>query len=690
MSGDKAKIYDSLFRNSHDSIIVIDNEQKIVHMNDVAKKLFLYNIFDQNVKISDLLDKYINEDFKTYETSVKHNSKIKISVYQYSVSPSDRASWKVLIVKNITEYKHRERVLLKERECTLVALQCVHDAIIITDVNGVIDYLNTVAERLTGWSEAEAHGLPLTDVFTMVDETTRQPVENPAERCLREGKNVTSTHRTLLIQRSGQERVIEYTASPIRDQGLWEEDTPEAVVGAVLVCRDVTAMVGMARQMAHQASHDALTGLLNRHAFEARLVQALHSAKIERHDHVLCYLDLDQFKIVNDTCGHIAGDQLLKQLATLLPTRVRSSDTIGRLGGDEFGLLLWNCSIAGARQVAEGLQSAIRDFRFTWEEKTFDIGVSIGLVPITAASGDLAAVLRAADAVCYVAKEQGRNRIQVYQPDDTVLAQRHGEMQWVHRIRQALAEDRFCLYYQAIVPLARQDKTSVHGEILLRLVDEQGQLISPLAFIPAAERYHLMPTIDRWVIRHALAIMAHHRLPPNGKHTPMHIAINLSGQSLCEEQFLEFVIEQLQQSGVTPGRVCFEITETAAIANLTHALHFITALREIGCHFALDDFGSGLSSFAYLKGLPVDYLKIDGGFVRDMLDDPINSAIVNAINQIGHVMGIQTIAEFVENDSTLTKLRELGVDYAQGYGIARPEPLVSPAIQGTNNPRQTE
>jgi EAL domain-containing protein (putative c-di-GMP-specific phosphodiesterase class I) len=340
-------------------------------------------------------------------------------------------------------------------------------------------------------------------------------------------------------------------------------------------------------------------------------------------------------------------------------------------------VILQSCYIDEARQVAEDLRRVIKDFRFTWEEKTFALGVSIGLVPITADCGSLSEILSAADAACYVAKEQGRNRIQVYQPHDTTMTQCHQEMQWVHRITRALAEERFCLYYQTIAPLAMHHRGEIHGEILIRMVDEQGELVSPMTFIPAAERYHLMPAIDRWVIRTALAVMAQTQkaMPP---HTAQrHFTINLSGQSLGDDQFLEFVIEQLQQNHIAAGQVCFEITETAAIANLADAVRCMTTLRESGCRFALDDFGSGLSSFTYLKQLPVDYLKIDGSFVKGMLEDPIDCAMVASINQIGHIMGIQTIAEFVENDAILAKLKELGVDYAQGYGIAKPVPLVS-------------
>lgn len=663
-------IYDSFFGAFQDGVIIINILQEVLYYNDAAKEILLLNkIYSQNPKISDLFENYaFDKDYQEYNASIKNNNRI-VSVYQYPVRFPGSVSGKIVLVRDITEYKHLEEVLCRERERAHVTLQCVNDAVMVIDIDGTIDSLNPVAERCTGWSDAAAHGRPLAEVFTVIDELTRQPLADPIAPCLREGCIITHANSSLLIQRDSQERAIEYTAAPIR--------TAEGIVGVVLVFRDVTAIVGMARQMAYQASHDSLTGLFNRRAFEAYLARALSSAKTENTHHALCYLDLDQFKIVNDTCGHVAGDQLLKQLTTLLRSWVRTTDILSRLGGDEFGVILQSCPISEARQVAEDLRRAIKDFRFTWDEKTFEIGVSIGLVPITADCGSLSEMLSAADAACYMAKEQGRNRIQVYQPDDTAMAQRYHEMQWVHRITRALAEERFCLYYQTIMPLATHSQGETYGEILIRMVDEQGELVPPMAFIPAAERYHLMPAIDRWVVRTALAVMAQPHKTPTLHASQRHFAINLSGQSLGDDQFLEFVTEQIQQSGVAAEQVCFEITETAAIANLAGAIRFMTTLRESGCRFALDDFGSGLSSFAYLKQLPVDYLKIDGSFVKGMLDDPIDCAMVDSINQIGHVMGIRTIAEFVENHAILAKLKELGVDYAQGYAIAKPIPLVS-------------
>jgi EAL domain-containing protein (putative c-di-GMP-specific phosphodiesterase class I) len=353
--------------------------------------------------------------------------------------------------------------------------------------------------------------------------------------------------------------------------------------------------------------------------------------------------------------------------------KVRASDLLARLGGDEFGVILEDCNLDMAYRIADGLRQSIKDFRFAWQDRFFEVGASIGLVPISAASGNMTEVLSAADSACYVAKDLGRNRVHIYQPDDDALARRHGEMQWVQRINDGLDDNRFQLYGQHMVPLTAGAPTFC--EILLRLHEAEVGLIPPNAFIPAAERYYLMPNIDRWVVARALAALGRSHWPEDTSDQPVMYAINLSGQSLCDDQFLDFVVTHLQESRVPPGRICFEITETAAIANLTRAIAFIARLKDMGCRFALDDFGSGLSSFGYLKSLPVDYLKIAGNFIQDIVVDPVDHAMVDAINQIGHVMGLTTIAESVENDAILQMLRTLGVDYAQGYGISEPVPL---------------
>jgi diguanylate cyclase (GGDEF)-like protein/PAS domain S-box-containing protein len=574
----------------------------------------------------------------------------------------------IVIVRDIASRKQAEAELFREKERLQVTLESIGGGGSNTHLAGRIEYFNPVAEELTGWTSAEAAGQPLSAVFQVRDENTRKPVADPVQRCLEERRPLRLPESVVLPHRGGhREYSVEIAASPIRNY-------EGAVIGAVLALHDVTTLRNMARQMAYQARHDPLTGLINRGEFEVRLEQALESARSGHTQHALCYLDLDQFKIVNDTCGHIAGDELLKQLTAHLQARVRETDTLARLGGDEFGILLEHCPIEEASETADSLRQVVKRFRFAWQGKIFEIGASIGLVPITADSGSIVDVLSAADSACYVAKDHGRNRIHVYQPEDSALTQRHGEMQWVHRVNRALGEDRFRLFFQKVMPLSA-DEPERYGEILVRMVDEQGKMVPPMAFIPAAERYQMMPALDRWVLSAALDALRERNPSLNEISV---CAINLSGQSLCDDHFLSSVVELLDSSQVNPSHICFEITETAAIANLARATRFIAVLKGMGCRFALDDFGSGLSSFSHLKHLPVDFLKIDGSFVRDMIRDPVDAAMVEAINRIGHVMGIRTIAEAVENDAIVAKLRTLGVNFAQGSIIARPEPFQSP------------
>ncbi|HEV2855495.1 MAG TPA: EAL domain-containing protein [Thermoanaerobaculia bacterium] len=564
------------------------------------------------------------------------------------------------------ERKLAEEALAKEKELAQVTLASIGDGVIRTDAAGNIDYLNPVAERLTGWSTAEARGLPVARVFSVMDEATGKPVPNAVERCLAEGRVIEHAGYSLLIQRDGRECAIRDSVAPIFDhQGR--------ATGTVLVFKDVTQLRGMEREMIYLARHDPLTGLINRREFEKRLQHCLDTAYENRREHALFYLDLDEFKVVNDTCGHLAGDELLKQVTTLLRSIVRKNDTLARLGGDEFGVLLEDAPLEDARDLGERLRAAVRQYRFGWQERIFEVGVSVGLVPITADSGDMARVLSAADAACYVAKESGRNRMHEYQPDDSALAERYGEMQWIYKIHKAFAEHRFCLYRQSIHLLHGEASEPPLCEIFIRMIDEDGRIASPAAFIPAAERYHLIASIDRWVIHAAFMALACGTLS-HGDTT--RFAINLSGQSVGDEAFLDYVLHEIEATGIAPERIFFEITETAAVGNLAKATHFIRVLKELGFRFVLDDFGSGLSSFAYLKNLQVDFLKIDGGFVRDMIGSSVQRALVESIHQIGRVMGIRTIAESVEDRTTLEALREIGVNYAQGYGLSMPEPLI--------------
>jgi diguanylate cyclase (GGDEF)-like protein/PAS domain S-box-containing protein len=572
------------------------------------------------------------------------------------------------IAVDITERKLAEEALYREKERAQVTLASIGDGVVRTDPQGKVDYLNPVAERLTGWKTEDAIGHSVLEVFQVVDEITRKPLTDPVARCLAEGKVVESPGHAVLLSREGKEYSVRDSAAPIYDRS-------GAALGAVLVFKDVTQLRGMEREMIYLASHDALTGLINRRELEVRLKRAIRGARAERRRHVLLYLDLDEFKVVNDTCGHLVGDEMLKQITALLRSRVRRSDVLARLGGDEFGVLLEDCPLDQARQIAEEMRRTVKEFRFCWRDQIFEVGVSIGLVPIDADSGDLAHVMSAADAACYVAKDSGRNRVHEYELDDTLVAQRYGEMQWIHRIHRSFEDKRFRLFYQLIQPLGGEGSPrDLLCEVFIRMLDSDGKIIEPSAFIAAAERYHLIGSLDRWVVKTAFSALAEAQLREWSR--PILFAINLSGQSLGEENFHAFVVEELEKSRVDSRRICFEITETAAISKLDSAIRFISMLKGKGCRFILDDFGSGLSSFAYLRDLQVDFLKIDGEFVQNMMEDRVKRAMVESINQIGHVMGLQTIAEWVENRQTFDALKELGVDYAQGYWLCRPQPLV--------------
>ncbi|MEO6823383.1 MAG: EAL domain-containing protein [Nitrosospira sp.] len=538
------------------------------------------------------------------------------------------------------------------------------DAVITTDIYGNVTYLNPVAETMTGWRSEEAKGHGLQDVFNIIHVLTKERALNPVDSILQGKISAGLAPLTALIQRSGKFINIEDSAAPIRNQ-------QGNIIGAVLIFHDAALTQDMEAQIAYQATHDTLTGLINRREFERHLEQALLSGKTEGKHHTLLHLDIDHFKIMNDTAGHVAGDELLKQLTGILQAHLGANDTLARVGGDEFGLLLDSCPLEAAQRMASLLREAVYAFPFSrQEEGELQLGLSIGLVSFGGGGETLPDILRMAEAACHLAKEKGRNRTQIYAAEDTRIVQLHGEMGWVGRIQKALAEQqRLVLYSQKILPLAEDGQGGEHYEVLLRMLDDDGKLIPPMAFIPAAERYGLMAPLDRWVISTAFAQYA--RRHPHGTRMGT-CAINLSAASICDENFYEFVLTQFDFFKVPPGGICFEITETAAIANLAEAAKLIRKLKERGCRFSLDDFGSGMSSFAYLKHFPVDYLKIDGSFVKDMLDNSIDLAMVEAINHIGHVMQICTIAEFVENTETLEALRTIGVDYAQGYGIEKP------------------
>ncbi len=574
--------------------------------------------------------------------------------------------------KLVGQREKAEEELRDEQQRAQITLAALGDAVLAVDEQCRVTYMNPAAERLAQQQAGNARLRPLADLFGLLDEHGQDDGLHPVEEILKGKMDSAVSASRQLRRQDGTEIMVSMVVAPVH--------LHEGAAGAVVVLHDTTRERQYVANLSWQASHDALTGLVNRREFDRRLTRAVGRQQESSAHHVLMYLDFDQFKIINDTCGHAVGDQLICQAARQLQACLRESDTLARLGGDEFGVLLENCPVEPAMKIAENLRKAVQDLDFSSNGRTFSIGVSIGLVGLAPSQFEVAEALKAADMACYLAKEKGRNRIQVYNAEDSDLSMRFGEMEWVQKIHQALEEQRFCLYSQDIASVSPAGGEGAHIEILLRLRDENGNLVSPGEFIPAAERYGLMPLLDRWVVENALKILAERY---QGADRPIAIcAINLSGLTVGDQEFLAFLREQIGRYRLPPGMICFEVTETTAIANLSHAIRFIRELQALGCRFALDDFGAGMSSFAYLKQLPVDYLKIDGSFVRDMLENPVDYAMVEMISRLGRLMGKQTIAEFVESRGIFSALEEIGVNYAQGYAIARPAPFFVPDCVG--------
>jgi diguanylate cyclase (GGDEF)-like protein/PAS domain S-box-containing protein len=558
-------------------------------------------------------------------------------------------------------------------------LQLMNDGVVITDAEGIVLFLNPAAEKLTGYRADTLQGQCFSTKFQFLSESTGEVLADPIATSLTMVERYSNPAPVLLSGQREDLALISYNAISIRDQH-------QHLIGAALVFWDVNKHSASHSEFSWQVNHDTLTGLMNRYSFEQYLERAIASAKCLGQQHVLCYLDVDRFKVINDTCGHVAGDEFLRRISTILQQRVRKSDILARLGSNEFGLIFYQCNLEQAMTVIDQLRQAVHEFRFVWEEQVFSFSVSAGIVVLNTDTESASGALIAADSACTMAKLKGRDRVHVYQSNDLDVATQRDEIQWVPRLFRALEEDQFVLYAQPIISVGADSCTNqeapVHYyEVLLRLRDQNGQIISPGAFLPAAERFGLMHLIDRWVVRNLFSYLSATRWA-NSTSTqeicPEHsYTINLSGASLNDDQFLEFVQQQFAIHAVPPGIICFEITETVAISNLDKAIHFIEQLKKLGCHFALDDFGSGMSSFGYLKNLPVDYLKIDGIFIKEIVSNDVACEIVDAINRIAHVMGIQTVAEYVENQDIFQKLKNFAIDYAQGYGISEPLPLFS-------------
>ncbi len=559
-------------------------------------------------------------------------------------------------VVDVTERKRNEERLLALSQ----TVEQNPNLIVISDLKGKIEYVNSKIVEASGYSAGEIVGKN-TRIFGS-GETPPEEYEELWET-LAKGRIWHGTFHNR--RKNGELYWARESIGPIKDE-------KGNITHYVATQEDVTETKKVFDQLDYHASHDLLTGLINRREVEDRVKKIVIRASQDLSKHVLCYLDLDQFKIVNDTCTHIAGDELLKQFSQFLQGNVRGQDVISRLGGDEFGILMSFCSISQAKRVAEQLLDKVADFQFVWEDKIFRIGVSIGLVEIDENSASVAELFRQADIACYAAKSAGRHRCHIYREDDEELAKRTDELQWVSRIHDGLENDKFVLYAQEIRTLSENDSTVSHHELLIRLEEKKGEIIPPGAFLPAVERFHLSQKLDQWVIKRAFEWISKNK---GRAITEGFFSLNISGPSFGDQKLFEFIKTELERTEIEASKICFEVTETAAINNLSQARLFIESLKELGFLFALDDFGSGLSSFEYLKNLPVDYLKIDGQFVKDIETDPIDLAMLKSINDIGHVMGKKTIAEFVENGAIMDTLKELKVDYAQGYHIGRPTPL---------------
>ncbi|HUD97614.1 MAG TPA: EAL domain-containing protein [Woeseiaceae bacterium] len=581
-----------------------------------------------------------------------------------SASIEYRGSSAILtIARDVSYRKSLEVSLSRSKQQAQYTLESIAEGVITTDNEGRIDYMNRAAEALTGAKREEGVRHRIGELFSLIDEADRRPLGDPVERCLSMRRRVNMGRRALLVSRGGEhEHSVEITASPIRGPG-------NSISGIVVVFHDVSEIRGLTRQMSYQATHDALTGLINRREFERRLQEALDSAQADDAVHILCYMDLDRFKAVNDSCGHLAGDNMLREVATLIREQVRDSDFVGRLGGDEFGTVLIGCPLDKARQIAVDICNAISDYRFVWQDKIFSIGISIGLVEIGHASGTMQDLMNAADSACYVAKQRGRGQVHVYSSRDEAIARERGDIQWLRRLQTALQENRFELAVQPIIAMGSGDETGPSIEVLIRLPDQHGRIDNSAEFLRPAERYQLMPQIDRWVLNAALTAIGTGEIKLPGKRS---CAVNVSGQTLGDEGFLAFVVEALDHSGVTPSSICFEVTEAAISTNVQYAQRFIEVLHGIGCEFALDDFGNGLGAFSSLKHLPVDYLKIDGNYTRNLHAEPVNQEMVAAIIKLARALQFRVIAEQVERQEDFDWLREAGIDFVQGNFIEAP------------------
>ena len=670
---------DTILQAAVIGLISIDEQDTIVQLNATAAAMLnldendslgtpLSLIFEHSeiIKLHHIINTCEDdaEDIFPELKFIGHDESIKYFRASAFIEDNDEPARTNIVLQDITQTAITENKLEQEKQRNRITLKLLKDGVIATDINCKIESMNPVAEGLTGWPSYEAKGNHIDNILKLIDANTRERITNLGKECIETAKPIESKKNLILLDRFNNEHPIELSVTPSSSLNLESG-------GLVLIFKDASETKRLTQEISHQASHDSLTGLLNRQEFEFRLETAISSAATHDVEHVLCYLDLNQFKIINAQAGHTAGDIILKQAADHMKKHMRSIDVFARLGGDEFALLLVNTTVDQAKLIAQELINTIRNSTFKWRDQHFEIGISVGMITIDKNSQDPAHMLTRAELACFTAKDHGRNKLHIYRQEDDELTRRHTEMMRAAGVTGALQEDRFKIYCQPIVALSPEKNESLHYELLIRLTDPQGDLIMPGSFIPAAERYGLMTSLDRWMI--STAFRSYNDI--FGNDSGVQIAINLSGNSLNDDSLLDFINGEIAKTKIEPCNVCFEITETAAISNLDQVSQLILELKRIGCRFALDDFGSGLSSFTYLKNLPVDYLKIDGSFVHDMIDDTIDHAMVEAINQVGHIMGIGTIAECAESEEVVEMLRELGVDYAQGYAMGSPVPL---------------
>ena len=675
---DREQLFQRLVETVHDAVLV--HRERILFAN--SRFLALLNLSAAEVVGRPLSDFVAPEYVELVQNNLRRRLQGEAAAARYEVeligaqaqvtrvelssTVIDSAGEAALLLTAIEMLPETAPAAAPARPRAMVTLDAMGESVVTVDAEGRIDYINHAAETLLGQRFDQVMGKSFSEVATLVDETDRRSLGDPVRKALSTGGRVTMGRRAVLVPATGPERSVEISVTPLRFDG-------RDIVGLVLVLHDTSELRGLTRQMTYQASHDALTGLVNRREFERRLQEAMDSAQTGNIGHALCYLDLDRFKTVNDTCGHTAGDNMLREVASLIKEAVRDSDTVGRIGGDEFALLLVGCPLDKARQIADDVVRSVNDYRFVWKDKIFNIGVSIGLVEIGSSSGAIEDIMNSADSACYVAKKQGGLHVHVYSAREEASARHSGEIHWLQKLQGALRDNKFELYYQPIVHARPDGLRGPALEVFVRLEGEGGEPAAPPAeFIRAAERYRLMPHIDRWVVQTVLSALGRGgmRLPPGRS-----VAINIAGQTLGDSEFLEFVVDCFDHTGANPADICFEVTESSVVANLDHAQRFIGVLHGMGCEFALDDFGSGLSSFSTLRTLPMDYLKIDGSFINNLAGDTVNQAMVAAMIELSRSLNFRVVAEQVEDQLSLDTVIGMGIDFVQGFVVGRPQPL---------------